>query len=1130
LRNALAFQRKFACIALLCAISFTARAQVTIGALNEPERGTYLDLNPKSVTRHGGLLLPHVFITSLDSLPTALVSEFTDAERDYYLNLEGEIVYNSNSDLPGGRGVFLWDGWEWKKLGEGSGFKTECELTPITAAGGDITCSVVDEFCQFDADYTFSLLAGGDFVTLTVVDARKGKFTLSFDHNPTAVARTVIVLVTSPCGATDAFVYQQAGDDSGCGTTTIAPKIVGENTTDLCAGGAVYLYLQGRPAGDFIWTRNGEQVGIGTDYIATQAGVYIVYADRIGCTHVKPDTVHIAALLTAAPDAPTVVAENNGALCSPTGTVNLYAVFQGSGTVVWYRDGQRQTALSGSPVAVGEGSWSALIEDGGCSSVLSNDVHVYLDANAGAGSINPPTIEINGVTVGNSVSLCRGGTPTFEVVAPQTGEIYTWYRNNIEIGTGTSISFNITTSEEFILRCRASAAGECPKETDVTVRVTGARPATPSISCDTPGDAICGGTATLTANTSGTVSAYMWFRSDTENGTYAQIAGESSQMLVISQTGYYRVQTQDGICRSAMSDVKNIAYSSGAATVTISGKDGSDNTLKAGNTETYTATMNNPQGASYSWTVDPGTTGATPTSGTGDNIALTFASDGTATLYLDASNACGTATVTNDGYAITVVPNCTAAGIASYNPRLKTASVIEGFSTTISITATGSPALTYQWYSSTTSSNTGGTPISGATLNSYSTPTDLALGVYYYYCVVTSSCDGSTATSASFYVSVDPVTTLTSGKGTLDGRLCYDVAQTNDGGYCELLTTRLAETLIPRGSRADFTNPVSNTQTYTFTPSGTVSNVRFKAVEASGYTGQIIESISGGNSGNNITSDVACTVVFKSGLNATAAGTDYANPVTFTLYAIYNDSQTNIGIDKTVKLTPQIRDCACCGAMRTSGVWLQFMCYNLGADATKITPVQQMAASPATVYGLMYQWGNPTGWSSTSTTSGFPLVNQPMATPTSTGWNPDDEAWGDGPSGIVAKNSVYDPCPDGFKVPTQLIFNMIVANSTSASSYTDTNLANKMTWQSGTNTTGLLIGDYLFLPAAGLKQGDAIPILQGTHSKYWTGTYYGDQNNLSIEFTGNSTSVSVVANLYQSRYTGHSIRCVVVTN
>ena len=45
---------------------------------------------------------------------------------------------------------------------------------------------------------------------------------------------------------------------------------------------------------------------------------------------------------------------------------------------------------------------------------------------------------------------------------------------------------------------------------------------------------------------------------------------------------------------------------------------------------------------------------------------------------------------------------------------------------------------TYQWYSNTTDSNTGGAAISGATSASFTIPTNLTEGIYYYYCVASS--------------------------------------------------------------------------------------------------------------------------------------------------------------------------------------------------------------------------------------------------------------------------------------------------------------------------------------------------------------------------------------------------------
>ncbi|MDR1763470.1 MAG: hypothetical protein LBR64_05910, partial [Dysgonamonadaceae bacterium] len=778
---------------------------------------------------------------------------------------------------------------------------------------GDLTCSVIDEFCTLDADYTFNIIAGGNFVTLTPVDARKGKFTLSFDRNPTAETRTVIVLVTSPCGEAHAFVYPQDGDDSKCGATLVAPKILGENTTDICAGGAVYLYLQGRPSGTYIWARNGVQVGTGTDYVATQAGIYIVYADKIGCTTIKPDTVHINALTTLAPEAPTVVAENNGSLCAPTDLLNLYAVFQGSGTVYWYKNGVRQ-ALTGSPVSVGEGDWYAVLEDGGCSSVQSNTVNVALDVNPGAGTITPPTIKINDASTSGTATLCRGGAPTFEVVSPQSDVIYTWYRNNTSIGTGSTLTYSITSDASFVLRCRATAAAQCPKETDIVVSVSSTRPTTPSITCNTPGDAICDGSATLTANTSGTVTSYLWYRSDSENGTYTHIAGESNQHLVISQTGYYKVQTQDDICRSPLSAAKHISIASGVATATISGN---TTNIHAGFSETYSASLNNPQGASYSWSVSGGAT--ISGSATGSSAVLKFTAAGTATLTLTASNACGAATVTNNNFPITVGAACVTPSVNSYTPSSKAVSVVAGNVATLSINAAGSSTLSYQWYSNSANDNTTGTQISGETAAAYTISDKLAVGTHYFYCKVKTSCNGDETTSSVFTVTVKAVSTLPAGSGTLSGRTCFDVAQTNNSSDCGDLASRQAETLAKDGGRADFSNTITNTQTYTFTPVGTVSNVRFSYVEPSGYSGQIIKSITGGNTGNNITSTVSATVVYDGGLNSLASGKSASQAITVDIYAVYNDGATGGGADKTVKLTASIKDCYCCPGLLIPG-------------------------------------------------------------------------------------------------------------------------------------------------------------------------------------------------------------------
>ncbi|MFM2228031.1 MAG: hypothetical protein RL664_1374, partial [Bacteroidota bacterium] len=77
---------------------------------------------------------------------------------------------------------------------------------------------------------------------------------------------------------------------------------------------------------------------------------------------------------------------------------------------------------------------------------------------------------------------------------------------------------------------------------------------------------------------------------------------------------------------------------------------------------------------------------------------------------------------------------------------------------TVSYTGgTGTPS--YQWYSNTANSNTGGAAISGATANSFTAP-GTTVGTLYYYCVITLSgagCNSITSNVGNINVIDDPV-------------------------------------------------------------------------------------------------------------------------------------------------------------------------------------------------------------------------------------------------------------------------------------------------------------------------------------------------------------------------------------
>ena len=102
----------------------------------------------------------------------------------------------------------------------------------------------------------------------------------------------------------------------------------------------------------------------------------------------------------------------------------------------------------------------------------------------------------------------------------------------------------------------------------------------------------------------------------------------------------------------------------------------------------------------------------------------------------------GTDLTVNNSAAITTQPSTTVQNICQ-----------GGTATALSVTATGT-TLSYQWYSNTTATNSGGTTV-GTNSASY-TPLTTTAGTLYYYCVVTGAC-GSVTSNVSGAITVNAV-------------------------------------------------------------------------------------------------------------------------------------------------------------------------------------------------------------------------------------------------------------------------------------------------------------------------------------------------------------------------------------
>ena len=127
----------------------------------------------------------------------------------------------------------------------------------------------------------------------------------------------------------------------------------------------------------------------------------------------------------------------------------------------------------------------------------------------------------------------------------------------------------------------------------------------------------------------------------------------------------------------------------------------------------------------------------------------------------------------SDNYQISFGINL-ATGILSQSTGGHTTCIGGSFSP-ITVTATGI-GLTYQWFSNTSASNSGGTSLgagNGAQTNSY-TPQASVAGTLYYYCTVTGTCGPAATSTVSGAFIVDPATTASISGGS--SPICYNTS------------------------------------------------------------------------------------------------------------------------------------------------------------------------------------------------------------------------------------------------------------------------------------------------------------------------------------------------------------------
>ena len=407
---------------------------------------------------------------------------------------------------------------------------------------------------------------------------------------------------------------------------------------------------------------------------------------------------------------------------NPAATVPLSVTAAGSPlTYQWYEGVSGDTAR---PVA---GGTSATVSVGPNTDtsywVRVSGTCGWIDSQAALVTVcKPPAISQH-----PSAAIVTSGTAqTLTVTAAGTELHYQWYRGaavdvSSPVGTdAASYTATITTSVDYWVR----VTGRCGAAANSTTARLSVKPA---ITTQPAGAAITSGSpVTLTVAASGTYLTYQWYSG---SGTSAPIAGATSASYTtppLTAGGSYWCRVWSGSAVYADSSIATITICQ-PRTITVSNE-----TQVSGQPVNLTITGGAQANETYEWY--EGESGSTAVR-ISTSAAVTVNPTQTTKYWLRTIR---TSCVANSpSVTVRVCYPAISAEPASLM-------ILSGTSTTLSVTASGTPPLAYQWYTGT-SGNTA-TPVSGAVS---ATLTVTPSGTTSYWVSVRSDTAGPTCSKAS---------------------------------------------------------------------------------------------------------------------------------------------------------------------------------------------------------------------------------------------------------------------------------------------------------------------------------------------------------------------------------------------
>ncbi len=505
----------------------------------------------------------------------------------------------------------------------------------------------------------------------------------------------------------------------------------------------------------------------------------VVYAYTItanGCSNTQNVTVAVNPTPTLSSTlAPTAICSNSAFTYTPTSATS-------GATFTWTR--AAVTGISNPAVTTPQASNpnETLINT---TANPVNVVYAYTITANGCSNTQNVTVTVNPTPTLSSTltpaAICSNSAFTYTPTSATAGATFTWTRaavtgiSNPAVTTPQASNpnetlINTTANPVNVVYAYTITANGCSNTQNVTVTVN----PTPTLSSSLILESCNNASFTYTPTSATAGATFTWTRAAVTGISNPAVttpqASNPNETLINTTGNPVNVVYAYTITANGCSNTQNVTVTVNPITSITNQPDNTGDSVCFGDGFSPISVSAVGGNLTYQWYRNPlnsNSGGISVPGATSASFTPPSTPEGSMYYYVVVTGACGSETSNVSGLYFVAPPITT---ITQNPPTTAQTVCLNGTFSPISFTATGAGTMSYQWYSNTTNTNSGGTLILGATNSSY-TPPATTVGTTYYYATAKSDC-GTVPTAVSGAFTVTPLTEITA--EDLDGEVICD--------------------------------------------------------------------------------------------------------------------------------------------------------------------------------------------------------------------------------------------------------------------------------------------------------------------------------------------------------------------